>query len=319
MDLIKDFLLSPNPPAQVPVSLDGLPVPFGKILTSDGFVDARHAEGPNEGPNEGPLPCLSSNNSTEQEKQQLITTKKIDSTQYRKSATALAWNVGYMAEKYGLNNIGFLTLTFAEDIQDPKEAQRRFNSLRTHVLKNRYDGYIRVFERQKSGRIHYHLLVNCGSDIRRGANFQEFEDRNYKSANANLRKEWAFWRETAKEFGFGRTELLPVKSNKEAIGRYVGKYIGKHMEARDDEDKGVRLVDYSKEGRVVSTRFQFHTLGAASWRRKLRLFAEWAARARGGFPLQISDISGLTKILGPHWAFEYRDHIVNLPDPLQLE
>ena len=61
---------------------------------------------------------------------------------------------------YGIERLGFLTLTFADHVTDAREAQRRFHSLATHVLNTRYRArWIRVLERHESGRIHYHLIV----------------------------------------------------------------------------------------------------------------------------------------------------------------
>jgi hypothetical protein len=57
--------------------------------------------------------------------------------------------------KHGTNKIGFLTLTFADDVQCHKEATKRFNSLATNILKNKYESWIRISERQKSGRWHF--------------------------------------------------------------------------------------------------------------------------------------------------------------------
>lgn len=252
-----------------------------------------------------PLPCLFSNNSTGGGSSNL-------STQARKAASALAWNVQAMAEKWGLEQLGFLTLTFADHVQDAREAQRRFNSLSTHVLRVRYPAFIRVFERHKSDRIHYHLLLATGSDIRTGFDFAAVDNHDYRSASRHLREEWAFWRLTAKAYGFGRTELLPVKSTSEGIARYVGKYISKHLGARREADKGLRLVEYSKGARMASTRFQFATSGAASWRRKLRLFAGIVCRARG-YPVPSMQL--LTELLGPRWAWHWREFILTLPDP----
>lgn len=41
---------------------------------------------------------------------------------------------------------------------------------------------------------------------------------------------------------------MPIKSSEEAIGKYVGK----HIESRQEADKGVRLVRYSRGARVAS-------------------------------------------------------------------
>ncbi|OMI69615.1 hypothetical protein MP31_17395, partial [Escherichia coli N36254PS] len=207
------------------------------------------------------LPCLYRNNCTE------ITDKTPSkplspaafelSTNLKKSASALAWNVQHFVDTYGLSNVGFLTLTFRDHVTDPKEAQRRFHSLKTHVLASRYRAYIRVMEPMKSGRIHYHLLVALDSDIRTGFDFFAVRDQDYSSANKAIRAEWAFWRKTAPKYRFGRTELMPVRSNSEGIGRYVGKYISKGIESRTEQFKGTRLVEYSRKAKIASTRFQF--------------------------------------------------------------
>ena len=265
------------------------------------------------------LPCLSSNNSIESGRTDptgspvLIDFQKF-STQHKKSACALAWNVEFLAEKYGLERLGFLTLTFAQDIKDPQEAQRRFNSLATNVLRTRYLEYIRVWERTKKGRIHYHLLVVLPVDIRTGVDFAELGAGCYTSAGPELRKEWAFWRKTAKEYGFGRTELLPVKSTAEGIARYVGKYISKHISQREEQDKGFRLVEYSRGARQVSTRFAFNSSGSHDWRRKLELFCAYVS----GFKGYCVGFEDLKTELGPQWAFHHRKFIAGLP-LLQLE
>ena len=250
------------------------------------------------------LPCLSSNNSTERGRVSL-------SSQSRKAAAALAWNVQAMVEKWGLERVGFLTLTFSDCVVDGREAQRRFNSLSTHVLRGRYPAYIRVLERHKSGRIHYHLLVALDADIRTGFDFVAVKRRDYRSASEYLRSEWGFWRHVAKTYGFGRTELLPIKSTGEGIARYVAKYISKHMEARLKADKGLRLVEYSQGARMASTRFQFSTKGSAIWRRKLRLFASIIC-AVCGHP--VVSMSSLSELLGSRWAYHWRDFILSLPD-----
>jgi len=43
-------------------------------------------------------------------------------------------------------------------------------------------------------------------------------------------------------YRFGRTELLPVKTNSKGLARYVGKYIAKHIDSRLPEDKGYRPI-----------------------------------------------------------------------------
>ena len=202
-----------------------------------------------------------------------------------------------LAEKWGINRLGFLTLTFADHVTDAREAQRRFHSLKTHVLNSRYAEWIRVLERQKSKRVHYHLLVVLAEDIRTGASFAEFEQGNYRSANPKLRSEWAFWRNAARSYGFGRTELLPVRSTDEAIAKYVGKYIAKHVGQRIEEDKGVRLVAYSRGANNSNCKFSWTSPGAKNHRRKLA----FVGRFLGYSPENYA--AGFQRDFGPRWAY----------------
>lgn len=255
-----------------------------------------------------PLPCLNSNISTETPLEGVKI--PVLSTQQRKSAFVLKESVSALAERFGVQRLGFLTLTFRDHITHHQEASRRLNSLITHVIKPRYLEYLGCVERQKSGRIHYHLLVVLPWDIRTGVDFKEFENRVYKSAPKTLRDEWAFWRATSPLYGFGRTELMPVKTSIEAMAKYVGKYIAKHTENRLLSDKGARLVRYSKGARVGTTRFQFHSAGSAEWRRKIAIFADLVSQS---FPDQppVKCISDLSDRLGKRWAYRWRDKILN--------
>lgn len=234
----------------------------------------------------------------------------------KRSAHILATSVHELAQKVGIENLGFLTLTFAHHIVDPKLAQKRLNSLLSHVIKPRYGDYVGVMERQKSSRIHYHMLVVVGKDIRTGFNFDAVDKQDYSSANSNIRTEWYFWRMTAKKYGFGRTELMPVKSSAIAIARYIGKYISKSLEGTNsahlqDLDKGVRLVRYSKGARAGTTRFTWVSNGAESWRRSVSIFADLVA---DHFGVCDPDISDLKILLGPRWAYNYRGYILAISD-----
>jgi hypothetical protein len=260
-----------------------------------GGSEAEHPGGNRPGggvPRSGtPLPCLNSNNCTSHEGKSYGTG--------RKTAFALERNVEAFLEKTGIERAGFLTLTFAEHIVDRKEAQKRWHSLRTHVLKRRYLRILRVFERQKSGRIHFHVLVALAGDIRSGFLFDDAARGVYRSANAALRAEWAFWRKTAPRFGFGRTELLPIK-NAAAMGKYVGKYIGKHLDVRLPEDKGVRLVQCSAGWKAASSCFAFNSPGGWCYRSKLRQFAI----KRGCISMR-----QLREMFGRSWAHQFREVI----------
>lgn len=249
----------------------------------------------------GSLPCLKSNNCISSN-----TPAAQKRTQHHlRSAFALGENATAFIERCGLENVGFLTLTFAIHLVDCKEGQRRLHSLATNVLRHRYRGWVCVLERMKSGRLHYHLLVNVGRDIRAGADFAAFERLDYRSANQALRSEWVFWRRTAPRYGFGRTELLPIRSNAQGVGRYVGKYIGKHVEQRSAADKGARMVRYGGNfPRAATCRFQFNSESGWLWRQKVAAFARRN---------QVSEFGELQHRFGPRWCFFLREVILGQP------
>lgn len=229
----------------------------------------------------------------------------------KKVALALSWNVANLCKTYGTQHIGFLTLTFADHVTDPKEAQRRLNSLLTNVIRKRYPASICVFERQKMGRIHYHLLIVLDTDIRTGVDFEQIAAGNYTSASKALALEWAFWRKTAPIYGFGRTELLPIKSDGDALGLYVGKYIGKGQMFRTEEDKGVRLVRYSGAARTATCKFAQVEKYPNEWRAKVCTFVRNLAASKPH--ARITSIEDLPVLLGKRWAYHWRDQILALP------
>jgi hypothetical protein len=159
-----------------------------------------------------------------------------------------------MVARWGAERIGFLTFTFADDVQTIAEAQRRFNSVNSNGLAGRYPEWVSVVQRHKDNRIHFHLVVVMAEDIRTGFDFDAVKRRDYSSASAYLKAEWAFLRELMPEkegvvierrhYRFGRHELLPIK-NPQGFGTYVARYVGRTLHTRGDE-KGARLVRFSK-------------------------------------------------------------------------
>lgn len=235
---------------------------------------------------------------------------------HARSAQCLAFEIGALAREFGIEKLGFLTLTFADHVTDIRESSRRFNSLNTGVLKERYLRSICTVERQKSGRVHFHLVVVLRADIRTGFDFSGIERGDYSSAGRAIRSEWSFWRETARLYGFGRTELLPIRSCSEGIARYVGKYISKHIGARVEEDKGARLVRYvgyvttTKEGeraslRKGSPRFGWNTDRGRLWRRTVGLLARECG---------CEDIADFSAKFGPRWAYAFAPIIIAMTE-----
>lgn len=178
----------------------------------------------------------------------------------------------------------------------PTEAQRCFHSLRTHVLCKRYKEFIRVYARSEEGRIHYHVLVVMDRDIRTGCSFARLKRKDYRHAPVALREEWKFWTETASRYGFGRTELLPIEKNAAAIANYFKA----NLASRAPEDKGVRLVGYSKGTAIGNTSFCWNTDAARRWRKRLALCADI---------LGCCDLKSMRVLLGRYWAYKYRRFI----------
>jgi hypothetical protein len=230
-------------------------------------------------------------------------------TSHKKTKNALVENVDYLTQTHGIENLGFLTLTFRDHVTDPKEAQRRFNSLATHVLSIRYQSYIRVIERQKSGRIHYHLLVVLDQDIRTGFDFNGIKNHDYSSASKPLKHEWAYWRKTAPLYGFGRTELLPIKTSGRGMALYVGKYIAKHVDQRKPEDKGIRLVSYGGNSRNWTSKHTPLDYPSTQWRYKVETFARQIRKSKNHLCHGLAD---LNRIMGKNWAFKHRAYIMTL-------
>ena len=261
------------------------------------------------------LPCLFSNNSNENEKisgseepdfEQIDARFKALQNLDRKRAFALGENCRYFIEKHGIERIGFLTLTFLAMIVDPKEAQAMFNSLATGVLRPMFGDYVRVIEphrKKRRGAIHYHLLVACPCDIRTGFDFDAIRRRDYRSASPGLRSIWARLRNRLPGYGFGRSELLPIKSTAEGAARYVGKYLGKSRSIRaGDTDgvswKGVRTVQYSQGWRPVSLRF-------AWWEGKEGGARDWRDLCDAiGRRLEVDETEGLASVLGKRWSWK---------------
>jgi hypothetical protein len=246
------------------------------------------------------LPCLSSNICTKAEKSQL----NVLSGAQKRTAFIVAFEIQRMAEDFGIEHIGFFTLTFKDHVTDIGEAQKRFRSLRAHVIAKRYKCAIGVWERHQSGRIHFHLVVALEKDIRTGLNFSALKRKDYQSVNSALRTEWAFWRQTCPKYRFGRHELLPIKSNAEGIARYVGKYISKHIRQRLPEDKGarvVRFIGYKPGMRRACRKFSWNSGNGWLWRQKTKALA-----GRYG----LTGIEQMRITFGPRWAYHLQEQIL---------
>jgi hypothetical protein len=210
-------------------------------------------------------------------------------------------------ERVGVDRLGVLTLTFEDHVVNAKEASGRLDGFRRRPLKRvcPSEGWLKVFERQESKRIHYHLLVDMGQDIRTGFDFEAVKRKDYRSASPHLRKVWRYLRRVGPKYGFGRIELLPVK-DKTGLAKYLQKYIAKGFGCRAKEDRGVRLWSCSRGWRVGTTGFAWAGGKAREWRLKLQRFA---------YRCGVLRYSQLGRLLGNAWAYYCGPSIMALEVP----
>lgn len=225
---------------------------------------------------------------------------------HKRSSCALAWNVEELVKKHGIEKIGFMTLTFKDNITCHKEAQGFFNSFSTNYLRKNFSGYIAVKERQKRGAWHYHILVVLDKDIKTNFDFSQVAKGNYTSASPYLSRVWRDLREACELYGFGRSELMPIRTNELGISRYIGKYLRKHIEHRKEEDKGVRLVNYGGVARYATSKFSWVTEGAKTWRAKLAHFALLLSLKNNRLFQSFDDFKAH---LGSSWCYRIKDFL----------
>ena len=172
-------------------------------------------------------------------------------------------------------HVGFFTLTTPDNCSDHHEFRQRWRSFNSHYFSQspHFGHWLATYERQRRGAWHLHVLVLLPYDIRTGVDFTQFALGRYSSAPPYLRAVWRELRIKCKAYGFSRHELLPIKSNADAMAQYIGKYISKHLGSRKDEDKGKRLIASSSGWTKNSIRFSWFNDNSILWRTNLAILA----------------------------------------------
>jgi hypothetical protein len=274
-----------------------------------GFSPSRQQSSSDGEPGTGSLPCLSSSIENNEE----LNSVHLLSPYHRKTADTLRRNIEGFIARFGINNVGFLTLTFADNVRDPKEAYRRFSSFRVGFLRrhSHFGEWICIKERQKRGAWHYHLIIFCGADIRTGIVWEKRKKRGSSklfwlpvpsTVSPFLRSLWAELRKVLPRYSFGRSELLPIRTNVEFVSKYLGKYISKHVGNRLPEDKGVNLVSYSSKWVRSTSDFQWNNENSAKWRQSVRYFA---------LCHDFEDMASISDQCGSNWAYRLADYIID--------
>lgn len=222
----------------------------------------------------------------------------------RKVVFCIEQNVLRLASAFGVGRLGFLTLTFADHVEDVSLASKRFNSMNTGFLAKRgYGPWVRILERHKSGRIHYHLIIVVPVDIQTG--FDPVTNQGAGSGWVWLCRERRLLRKLLPRYSFGRSELQPLRKGSIAAARYLAKYITKSLARRGEHDRHVRLVTYSRGfGWLRPEHFSWAFGGSVIWRHKL---ARWA------FRMGYYDLDEIAHWMGARWCYEWRNDIMAQP------
>jgi hypothetical protein len=181
-------------------------------------------------------------------------------------------------QKWGIDNIGFVTLGFPDPQPSADEAEARFNSSMTNYLRSEFLAYIAVLERgDKNGNLHFHLLVALPFPIRPGFNFEALKQKRVRGTGASpqLLALWRRLRQRLPAYGFGKfTQVIPIRKNATAAAVYLAGYMTKTLKCRHLDDVGRRLIRTSRNvTRNTTERFGWNSTGGWIYREKLRLFA----------------------------------------------
>lgn len=243
---------------------------------------------------------------------------------------SLRTNIEHWEKIYGVERLFMNTLTFKDNLTDPKEAQRRFNNYNRQF--SRIEGITWLYkgiEPQKRGALHFHIIGVSDYDL--GSKTFDWESlkmageafdkgnkgfgykytRKYSAtANDKLKELWKITARIAKGSKMGRSEFLPVRSAK-SIGQYVGKYLGKCFASQNNGTwfEGLRRFSYARKAPQVHGR-QFSwvkgthgTDAVATWRQKV---GAWA-KARG-----VRNLDDMRRKYGKKWSIHNMDEINTL-------
>ena len=282
----------------VPREYGEIPVTPGTSQASEGgeLAAGCRAEGA------APAPAAPSLSIEEQFKQEETPSSR--EPKARKVVYCIEQNVLRLASEYGVGRLAFLTLTFADQVETVSIASKRFNSMNTGVLAKRgYGPWVRILERHKSGRIHFHLIVVVPENIHTG--FDPLTNRGSGAGWVWLCRERRILRMLLPRYSFGRAELLPLRKGSIAAARYLAKYITKSLSVRGEHDRHVRLVTYSRGFKWLRPEhFSWARGGSSIWRRKL---TRWA------FRMGYYDLDEVSLWMGARWCYEWRKDIMAQP------
>jgi hypothetical protein len=192
-----------------------------------------------------------------------------DNCNNKRSQFVAEQNIGCYIRFVGENQVmvGYLTCPGAQSLT---EFQRNWHSFRTGVLRKLLVSGMWVRERQsRTGDWHTHFVAGVGFDARSHYPWDQVARRDYRNVDRRVRGLWKVLRERSKTYGFGRSNLEPIKISGDAAARYVSKYLSKRKgsEKMAGEEKA-RLFGIWGTRRYCSSQFSWNTAGGRENRLK---------------------------------------------------
>lgn len=229
-------------------------------------------------------------------------------TPRRKQLFVAQENIRIYIDKFGENNIGVLTITMPSECLEAREFQKKWHSFRTNVVKKLFKTGMWVRERQsRTGNWHSHAVVDLGRDVRTGFPFDEVRKRRYVNVDPGLRDIWKQLRQKAEVYGFGRTELLPIKHSGKGCARYLTKYLSKSfVSEKAIGEEQCRLFGVWGGVRFVYSQFDWVS------NRIMRKRKAWLATTAG-----LKDFEGFRNLYGPFWWSVIGEALMNVIMPVE--
>jgi len=154
----------------------------------------------------------------------------------KKQVLALKENICFLASKFGLENMIFMTLTVPGPVT-PFEISQKLNRM-NRPLRQKFSAWVRVTEQGKNGRWHTHLIAVLA--------------KNLQGVPEAVKTEHVFWTRKARGYGFGRIDLRPV-TDPQGLSSYLSKSFGK----QDSSCRKTRRITYSQGWRIASDKFSW--------------------------------------------------------------
>lgn len=334
-------------------SLDTTGTFFTSYIDNEAFlVPSSYAEAPppppdlSGGTGGAPLPCLREHNCDKIDKnyEQKVTARLSRS---RKSQATLKENLMLLIRVYGIEKIGFFTLTFGQGLRynskkDLLTANRRWHNLCRRVLPDiigEGTPWVIAIEPTERGRIHFHAVIVLKEDIRQGFDFKTLQatpktvldampinDRRKFwreiTTNQDLKGYWSLLREKCPKYGFGIHQLLPVMYP-DRMADYIGKYLTKE-EVMLASPLGCRRLRYSENwGEIFYQEKKtdekgreylqtYRRLKPGDWVKSSGKPADWRLGCTRFAVLKGTTWETINEKFGVHWAWTYRQEIIFL-------